>query len=59
MADRLDIYLPGDVLLEQWQAEFELGYREWLVIIAKIEECHKRNAEIPWSTLKANIMTLQ
>ena len=31
MADRLNIHLPEDVLLEQWQAEFELGYREWLV----------------------------
>ena len=48
MADRLNIHLPQEMLTEQWFADFDEYYKKWLVTVKKIEECHKRNKQIPW-----------
>ena len=48
IADRLNIRLPRDVLLDQWDLDFQEYWEKWLVTVRKIEECHKRNAGIPW-----------
>ena len=48
IADRLNIHLPIDTQLEQWDSDFQEVWSKWLVTVRKIEECHGRNAEIPW-----------
>jgi hypothetical protein len=40
MADRLNIHLPDEMLREQWFADMDIYWQQWLKTVAKIENCH-------------------